>query len=194
MKTRHLDLGCGQNPRNPYSMDLLYGVDLDKDIYDINNIYSSNLTIDPIPFEENYFDSVSAYDFLEHIPRLTYLCDKGIMRFPFVELMNEVWRVLKKDGLFYASTPVWPAPEVFVDPTHVNFITQDTHTYFTLPDLKANIYGFTGCFEAVRVKRARPIYDYEPNCYSFSQKIKKIKDVIKRRRTHIVWEFQAVKD
>ena len=28
MKTKHLDIGCGINPRNPFSRDMLYGIDI----------------------------------------------------------------------------------------------------------------------------------------------------------------------
>lgn len=74
-------------------------------------------------------------------------------RFPFVELMNEVFRVLKDEGIFYSHTPAFPFPEAFVDPTHVNIITEDTFPrYFcsageSLPG--AGRYGFVGNFQLV---------------------------------------------
>jgi len=43
--------------------------------------------------------------------------------------MQEVWRVSKPSGRLYALTPRTCA-EAFQDPTHVNFITAMTHTYF----------------------------------------------------------------
>ena len=30
MTTKHLDLGCGSNPRNPFACDELYGIDIIK--------------------------------------------------------------------------------------------------------------------------------------------------------------------
>jgi len=48
--------------------------------------------------------------------------------------MNEAYRVLKPGGIFYAITPYYPRAEVFVDPTHINFISHKTHTYFTTPN------------------------------------------------------------
>ena len=30
MTTKHLDIGCGSNPRNPFAYDELYGVDIIK--------------------------------------------------------------------------------------------------------------------------------------------------------------------
>ena len=65
-----LDLGCGPNPRNPFAADLVYGVDLQ----DFGNplIKVADLAIQPIPFDDNSFDYLTAYDFLEHIPRQLY--------------------------------------------------------------------------------------------------------------------------
>jgi len=89
---KHLDLGCGSHPRNPYEADHLYGVDIRSGLGD--NIASANLAVQPIPFSDNYFSSVSAYDFLEHVPRLVLDVSSKTSIFPFIDLMNEVWRVL----------------------------------------------------------------------------------------------------
>ena len=71
--TSHLDIGCNTNPRNPYNADKLYGVDIiDLDTKDIN-YQKCNLIFDSLPFPDSSFDSVSAYDFLEHVPRLSLI-------------------------------------------------------------------------------------------------------------------------
>ncbi|MEW6719770.1 MAG: class I SAM-dependent methyltransferase [Thermodesulfobacteriota bacterium] len=195
MSTRHLDIGCGNLARNPYRRDRVYGLDIMETVESprFHEYAQANLAVDRIPFEDGFFDSVSAYDFLEHVPRTLYLPERKTMRFPFVELMNEIWRVLGNGGLLYASTPCYPYQETFVDPTHVNFITVESHIYFTRPALMGAMYGFSGCFDAVRVKMHRPRYDFEPEILTFRQKIKKAGDVLKRRNTHMLWEFRAVK-
>jgi SAM-dependent methyltransferase len=195
MNTRHLDIGCGGKARNPYKRDRLYGLDILEAVQQpsVDEYACANLAVERMPFGDNFFDSVSAYDFLEHVPRSLYLPEQKKMRFPFVELMNEIWRVLKHDGLLYASTPCYPSPEIFVDPTHVNYVTEKSHIYFTRPDLLGVSYGFTGCFDAVRVKRIKPRYDFEPYVLDFRQKIKEIEDTLKKRKTHILWEFRAIK-
>lgn len=145
MDTKTLDLGCGPMPKNPYNKEIVYGIDF-KENKELN-IYKADLAIEPIPFEDNTFDVVTAFDFLEHIPRVIY---NPTCRFPFVELMNEIYRVLKPEGIFHSLTPAYPAPEAFQDPTHVNIITERTvWGYFCNPWLGAKIYGFKGKFDIV---------------------------------------------
>ena len=141
--TVSVDLGCGGGPRNDFGADEAWGVDL----VDVGSpwVKVADLCVDPIPFETSSVDYVLAYDFVEHVPRLLYV--DGIRRNPFVELMNEVWRVLRPGGTFVACTPALPHPEAFVDPTHVNYVTDGTLAYFT--DHAAGItrsYGFVGQF------------------------------------------------
>ena len=66
--------------------------------------------------------------------------------------MNEVSRVLKPGGIFYALTPFYPKKSALSDPTHVNLITIDTVKYFTTPHLWAKMYGFSGSFELLTQK------------------------------------------
>ena len=140
--TRSLDLGCGQQPRNPFNADQLFGIDVREDLQ--ANIRRADLAIEPIPFGTAAFEYVSAYDFLEHIPRVIYVPER---RNAFVELMNEIYRVLKDGGLFLAFTPAYPHAAAFQDPTHVNIITEHTFPlYFDDANRWAAGYGFTGAF------------------------------------------------
>ncbi len=137
-----LDLGCGSVPKNPFNADEFYGIDIREDLQ--NNIRQADLAIEPIPFENELFDFVTAYDFIEHIPRIAYIPHQ---RNCFVELMNEVYRVLKNDGYFLSCTPAFPRAEAFQDPTHVNIITKRTFPcYFGWRSRWASMYGFNGAF------------------------------------------------
>jgi SAM-dependent methyltransferase len=194
MITKHLDLGCGYAPRNPYDRDEIWGIDISQEVLQLSGkIKHADLSFEKIPFEDNNFDSVSAYDFLEHIPRVLASSKEERIRFPFIELMNEIWRVLKRGGLLYAVTPAYPRQEVFVDPTHVNIITEKTHIYFTEPLLMAKAYGFDGSFKVLRAEWMRPMYDWEPDKPTISHRFKRIKNRIKRRNTHFLWELEAIK-
>jgi SAM-dependent methyltransferase len=149
--TRTLDLGSGPNPRNPFNATEILGIDLDSRVCEKGNIVCTDLAINPIPFDELYFDYVTAFDFIEHIPRVIYTPTK---RNAFVELMNEIYRVLKLGGIFLSNTPAFPHAAAFVDPTHVNIITEGTFPlYFadSQPDGPwAAIYGFKGKFRVVK--------------------------------------------
>jgi SAM-dependent methyltransferase len=149
---RHLDLGCGSRPRNPYQRGELCGVDILAFAKAPDFDYrAANLAIGPIPFEDNHFGSVSAFDFIEHVPRILPADDAVGTRFPFIRLMNEIWRVLAPGGRFYALTPAYPHAEAFTDPTHVNVITAHTHEYFCGDEPTARVYGFVGRFRALDV-------------------------------------------
>jgi len=129
-----LDLGCGETIRNPYQANQVVGLDIE----------DADLAIEPIPYANEYFDYVTAYDFLEHIPRLLYVPQR---RYPFVELMSEIFRVMKVGGKFLSSTPAFPHSAAFQDPTHVNIITPDTFfEYFDDQKTWAKQYGFKGAF------------------------------------------------
>lgn len=119
--TKTLDLGCGARPKNPFNASVFYGVDIRDDLE--NNVKKADLFVESIPYDSDFFDYVTAFDFIEHIPRVVYCPD---IRFSFVELMNEVYRVLKTGGIFLSFTPAFPHAVAFRDPTHVNIITEET--------------------------------------------------------------------
>ena len=195
MSLKHLDLGCGIRPKNPFGHADLYGVDIRDDSAALSNaiIATANLSVAPIPFEDNLFDSVSAYDFFEHIPRVAIDYANQTSRFPFIELMNEVWRVLKPGGILYAVTPAFPHEKALRDPTHVNIITAKTHRYFTSPEVMARMYGFTGEFQLIRQCWIHPRGVYEPKNPALSHRLRAIGERISGQQSHLVWEFSATK-
>jgi SAM-dependent methyltransferase len=142
--TSTLDLGCGTNPQNPFRAERVYGIDIRDN--PSKYIKCADLTVEPIPFEDNAFDFITAFDIIEHIPRVIYAPNR---RFPFVELMNEVWRTLKPNGYFLSHTPVYPYSAIFGDPTHVSVLTHETFAYFDDVSRNAAMYGFKGSFKVV---------------------------------------------
>jgi SAM-dependent methyltransferase len=138
-----LDLGSGPSPRNPFEAAKVFGADIrgGQDIFKVDIVASQSL-----PFPDALFGYITAHDFIEHVPRVLVVDGKTIH--PFIDLMNEIYRLLAVGGLFYSKTPAWPHPEVFVDPTHVNVITEHTFpAYFSGSAPWAANYGFYGCFE-----------------------------------------------
>lgn len=191
---KHLDLGCGDSPRNPYSAEEVHGVDIYLgEIQPGSHFKICDFVSQPLPYQSSSFESVSAFDVLEHIPRQVVDHALGSTKYPFIELMNEIHRILKPNGLFYAVTPAYPAPEVFQDPTHVNFITEGTHNYFCGEIPYATRYGFTGKFEAIESEWIYAKYA-ETAERSFVDKIKNLhKKLMNKSIAHFVWQLKAIK-
>lgn len=146
-----IDLGSGPTPKNIFNTDFCYGIDIRSTS---EKVLESNLIFENIPFESDSIDYITAFDFLEHIPRILCVFNKETnnneIRYPFIKLMNEIWRVLKHNGIFLHKTPIYPYAEAFQDPTHVNIMTEKTiEMYFNDYYPVANIYGFNGGFKMI---------------------------------------------
>lgn len=140
-----LDIGSGPEPKNPFNAGTVYGADLREN--KSKGVVYADLSSGCLPFENEVFDYITAYDVLEHIQRVSVV--GGDTTFPFIHLMNEIFRVLKPEGLFFNIQPCFPAKEAFQDPTHVNIMTEDTlYQYFCSPAW-ARIYGYDGSFEMI---------------------------------------------
>ena len=93
----------------------------------------------PLPFPDDTFDEIGAYDVLEHIGK------QGDWRGYFDE-MAEYWRILKPGGYFGISVPI--NEEMTADPGHTRFFG-------------VNHFGFlTQDFYQHCIDRDQPITDY----------------------------------
>lgn len=72
---------------------------------------------DKLPFEDDSIDKIEMIDVLEHI-------------FDLKNVMNECWRVLKKDHILYVEVPYAGSNDYYKDPTHVRPFVPDTFKYF----------------------------------------------------------------
>ena len=139
-----IDLGSGPFPKNPFNADRVFGIDLCL----ADSVINTDLLVDQIPIENRSVHFVTAFNFIEHIPRC--LIVNGQTCFPFIRIMNEVYRVLVPGGIFYSHTPAFPSLEAFTDPTHVNYITESTfQDYFCGESPNSKMYGFDGGFDIV---------------------------------------------
>jgi ubiquinone/menaquinone biosynthesis C-methylase UbiE len=105
-----------------------------------------------IPLDDNSVDEVYSSHCLEHIKDLIFV-------------MEEIYRVCKNGAVVEIICPYFKSSGAFKDPTHVNFITENTFYYFdkdvvkrgTLPD-----YNFKCNF---KVKEISYIYPYRKMKY-----------------------------
>lgn len=111
-----LDIGCGygwfENNLLARGAKMIVGMELTevdlktikKFVKDPKMKFAVGSAID-LPFKTNYFDTVTAWEVIEHIP-------KGTEH----QMFSEVKRVLKKDGIFYLSTPFDQPLVTYADP------------------------------------------------------------------------------
>jgi hypothetical protein len=73
--------------------------------------------------------------------------------------MNESYRILREGGVLVLVTPAYPSSAAFHDPTHVNFISDNTVHYFVgKSPLASNLgYGFNGSFKLLTQEWVGPI-------------------------------------
>jgi len=95
--------------------------DIKIDLYPFEGVdHVLDLAVEPIPYPDNTFSQVEASQVLEHIPTQLRWFDAGWhLRFPRVELMKEIYRVLAPGGILHASIPA-NYPAWAQDPTHVD--------------------------------------------------------------------------
>ena len=140
-----LDLGCGFRKAGTIGIDAT-AENTDADLICL-------LGFDLLPFDDASVDEVVCRDFLEHIPKAVYLESQARLHYPVLQLMDEIWRVLRPGGVFRSWTPMYPHPEVFQDPTHLSAWTIKSMDYFCGIYAGAKrIYKIQSCFEKVAVR------------------------------------------
>ena len=108
---RWLDVGCGDGKQeNCIGMDRrkLPGVDVVHD-----------LEVTPWPFEPDYFTRVVMSHVMEHIKPWVV-----------IDVMDEMWRVMKEGGLLCMSMPYPGSHGHWQDPTHIKPWNETTPRYF----------------------------------------------------------------
>jgi ubiquinone/menaquinone biosynthesis C-methylase UbiE len=108
MKTK-LNLGCGGDIRAGWiNLDsrAIEGVDV---VHDINIL--------PLPFNDQSIDKILCQDVLEHVE--------------YVNLMKDLYRILKQLGEIHIRVPHFTSKNNYIDPTHKKMFSAFTFNFFT---------------------------------------------------------------
>lgn len=121
---KELVIGAGNSKtKNIYVEDNKYKNPVYLDIDEASNpdvIW--DLNVRPLPFEDEEFDEIHAYEVLEHIGK------QGDWK-SFFEEWNEYYRILKPKGKFYGTCPSTFSPWCWGDPGHTRVINDCTITF-----------------------------------------------------------------
>jgi len=114
---------------------------------------------EPLPYEDNSVDEIACYEVLEHLDDLIFA-------------MNEMWRVLKPEGILRGKVPREGGRGALADPTHKRVFITDTFDYFA------------GANRKNRSRPSRPINaDYGIKPWYKIKVNKKIEFILRPRKT-----------
>lgn len=122
---KELLLGCGSRTVKEISLDKssafhnVVRLDVNRD-HKPDVVH--DLRVHPLPFADNEFDEIHAYEVLEH------LANQGDYEFFFNEF-TEYARILKPDGFFFGSSPTHNDIWAWGDPSHKRIIQKETFIF-----------------------------------------------------------------
>ena len=94
--------------------------------------YVHDLTDLPLPFDDDCFDEVHAYEVLEHTGA------QGDWKF-FFNQFYEFWRILKPGGILCGSCPLWDGKWAWGDPGHTRIISSASLVFLSQREYKAQV-------------------------------------------------------
>jgi len=97
-----------------------------------NPMVLHDLTNLPLPFDDDMFDEIHAYEVLEHCGR------QGDWMFFFNQFM-EFARILKPGGYLIGSCPMWDSAWAWGDPGHTRIISAESLTFLSQDQYKEQI-------------------------------------------------------
>ena len=180
-----LDIGCGSTKMEGHvGMDMLPlpGVDI---VWNVEQF--------PWPLPDESVSLAQSSHLVEHLmptapdPRLSNLCELLVKKKVFTQkesdlylgevrpgpiflrFMDEVWRILKPNGIFHFVAPYAGSPGYWWDPTHINPIHEITFEYFDPlakrswnPALQASFWHFYKP-KPWKIEAGTPLYSPDAN-------------------------------
>jgi hypothetical protein len=86
----------------------------------------------PLPFEDNTFDEIHAYEVLEHVGK------QGDWKF-FFDQFSDFYRILKHDGVMIGTVPHWQSVWAWGDPSHTRVIPGAAFTFLVQPQYTVQV-------------------------------------------------------
>lgn len=128
-------IGCGSrrikiiHDGNPEFNSDLVTLDINSD-HDPD--YVHDLTQLPLPFPDESFNEIHAYEVLEHTGA------QGDYRFFFAQF-SEFWRLLKPGGKIFATVPSIKSPWLWGDPSHTRALPKESLLFLIQPQYDAEV-------------------------------------------------------
>jgi len=128
-------LGCGSNRVKKLAVNgrtdwqalttLDYNADHRPDVvYDMAQL--------PLPFADDSFDEIHAYECLEHVG------SQGDFRFFFAQF-SDLWRILRPGGVIVGTVPLPSSPWAWGDPSHTRVIPKESFVFLCQPQYTAQV-------------------------------------------------------
>lgn len=129
-------IGCGKQrkkvitfPEIPPTWTELTTLDIDPEteanvIHDLENL--------PLPFDDDMFDEIHAYEVLEHTGQ------QGDWRF-FFNQFYEFWRILKPGGYLIGTCPMWDGMWAWSDPGHKRIISEGSLVFLSQKEYQVQV-------------------------------------------------------
>ena len=129
-------IGCGNNREKKITFPEIPGTWIEMLSLDIDPDTNPNIVHDledlPLPFDDDMFDEVHAYEVLEHTGQ------QGDWRF-FFNQFYELWRILKPGGYLVGSCPMWNETWAWSDPGHKRIISPDSLIFLSQKEYRVQV-------------------------------------------------------